>query len=94
MRRVPIDSTGSDVKEFLRSLPLQSGGVELELEGQVICNVLPPGGQLSESEKSALLERGRELVRRSRQRNAGVPERVIEEEVARAVDEVRRRGAK
>ncbi len=93
MHRMSIDGAASDVKEFIRSLPLQAGGVQLELGGQVICSVLPPGSQLSEAEKSVLLQRGRELVRRSRQRNSGVPERVIEEEVARAVEEVRRRGA-
>jgi len=93
MQRVTIDGAGSGVKEFIRSLPLQAGGVELELEGRIICNVVPPGSELSEAEKAILLQRGRELVRRSRQRNSGVPERVIEEEIARAVDEVRRRGA-
>ena len=93
MERVTIDSASPGVKEFIRSLPLQGGGVELELEGQVICNVIRPGGELSENEKAILFLRGRELVRRSRQRNLDVPQRVIEEEVGRAVDEVRRRGA-
>ena len=83
MQRMTIDDTVSDVKEFSRSLPLQAVGVELELDGRIICNVLPPGSQLSEAEKSVLLQRG-ELVRRSRQRNLAVPEGVIEEEVDRA----------
>ena len=93
MQRVTIDGAGSGVKEFIRSLPLQAGGVELELEGRVICNVVPPSSELSEAEKAILLQRGRQLVRRSRQRNSGVPERVIEEDVARAVDEVRQQRA-
>ena len=93
MQRVTIDDADLGVKEFIRSLPLQEGGVELELEGRVICSVVPPGSELSEAEKAALLQRGRELVRRSRRRNLGVPEQLIEEEVARAVDEVRGRGA-
>jgi len=89
MQRVVIDGAGTGVKEFIRSLPLQKGGVELELEGRIICNVVPPRGPFSEAEKAALFERGRHLVRMSRQRNQGVPERVIEEEVSRAVDEAR-----
>jgi hypothetical protein len=93
MLRVTIDDAGSGVKEFIRSLPLQTGGVELELEGRVICNVVPPGSALSESEKAVLVQRGRELVSWSRQRNLDVPERVIEDEVSRAVDEVRLRRA-
>ena len=92
MQRVTIDSASPGVKDFIRSLSLQGEGVELELEGRVICNVVPPGNELSEAEKAILFQRGRDLVRRSRQRNSGVPERVIEKEVARAVDEVRRRG--
>jgi hypothetical protein len=93
MKRVTLDCAGPEVKEFIQSLPLQSGGVELELEGRVICNVVPPGVELLEAEKAVLLQRGRELVRRSRQRNLNVPEQVIEEEVGRAVDEVRRQNA-
>jgi hypothetical protein len=94
MKRVILDGAGADVKEFIQSLPLQSGRVELELEGRVICNVVPPGFEFSDAERAVLLQRGRELVHRSRQRNLNVPEQVIEEEVANAVDEVRRRNAR
>jgi hypothetical protein len=94
MKRVTLDGAGPDVKEFIQSLPLQSGGVELELGGRVICNVVPPSVELSETEKAVLLQRGRELVGRSRQRNLNVPEQVVEEEVVRAVDEVRWRNAR
>jgi hypothetical protein len=45
------------------------------------------------ADQSALLARGRELVRRARERNEAVPAAVIEREVAQAVDEVRHRGA-
>ena len=67
MKRVTLDGAGPDVKEFIQSLPLKSGGVELELEGWIICNVVPPGVEFSEAEKAVLVQRGRELVRRSRQ---------------------------
>ena len=93
MKRVTLDGAGADVKKFIQSLPFQSGGVELELEGRIICNVVPPGVELSEAEKAVLLHAAR-LVCRSRQRNVNVPEQVIEEEVARAVDEVRWRNAR
>jgi hypothetical protein len=93
MQRVTIDGAGQGVREFIQSLPLKAGGVELELEGRVICSVVPPGKDFSETEKTALLQRGRELISRSRQRNSDVPERVIEEDVSRATGEVRRRGS-
>ena len=43
------------------------------------------------SEREALIERGRQLLRKSRDRNREVPARVIEREVQAAVDEVRSR---
>ena len=45
------------------------------------------------ADQAALLARGRELVRRARDRNQNVPADVIEREVTQAVEEVRRRGA-
>lgn len=42
--------------------------------------------------QAVLLARGRELVRRARERNRDVPDAVIECEIERAVDEVRGRG--
>ena len=55
---------------------------------------MSPGVEISVVEKVDLLQRGRELVRRTRERNSNVPEQVIEEEVNRAVDEVRGRNAR
>lgn len=90
MSRISIDDASADVKEFLCSLPLTAEGAELELNGRVICKVIP-ARQYSEEEKQALFARGRELVRRAQRRNRGVPARVLEREVREAVDEVRRR---
>jgi hypothetical protein len=53
----------------------------------VICKVVPPHEEI----ENALIERGRELVRRARERNRGVPAQVIEREVRDAVETVRRR---
>ena len=90
MNRVSLDTADAAVKAFIQALSLKAEGVELESEGRVICTVVPPD-VLSEPETAALLERARALVRRSRQRNQGVSDDVIEQEVGQAVDEVRRR---
>lgn len=88
MKHVKLDGEDERVKQFIRNLAIDSEGVELELEGRAICQVLPP---LETAEKAAILERGRELVRRARQRNQGVPSRVLDREVRDTVKEVRRR---
>lgn len=90
MSRIKVDEAPPPVKEFLRSLPLSAEGTELELDGRVICKVIP-ARQFSDAEKEALIARGRELVRRAQERNNGVPAKVIEREVRDAVDEVRRK---
>jgi hypothetical protein len=90
MKRVKVDSAAPAVKEFLRGLPLTANGVELELGGRVIGKLIPPSA-LSEHEKAALIARGRELVKRARARNKGVPARVLQRDVDSAVREVRRR---
>jgi hypothetical protein len=88
MIRINLDATVPAVKEFFRRLPLSPDGVELELEGQVVCTVSPP---FSKAEKNALIERGRELVRRARERNKNVPSAVLQREVEEAVAQVRLR---
>lgn len=90
MKRVKLDTAAPAVKEFVRGLRVGVDGVELELDGQVLYKLIPPS-QLSEAEKEALLEKGRELVRRARERNKGVPAKVLAREARQAVDEVRRR---
>jgi hypothetical protein len=90
MNRVSLDVADASVRAFIQALPIQAEGLELESQGRVLCTVLPPG-VLSEPDRAVVLERGRELVRRSRERNRGVPEQVLEQEVCQAVEEVRRR---
>lgn len=87
MKRISLDRSEPAVKEFIRKLALSSDGVELELEGKVVCTVTPP---FLTAERSALVARGRELVRRARERNRGVPSSVLQREVEEAVAEVRR----
>lgn len=90
MKRLNLDRATPSVKKFVRGLRPDSEGIMLELNGQVLCKVIP-ATQFSEAEKMALLERGRELIRQARERNRGVPTRVIEREVRDAVRMVRSR---
>jgi len=90
MKRIKLDRAGRAVQTFVRTLPVEHDGVELELNGQVICKVVP-ALQFSEAEKKALIEERWKLIRQARQRNRGVPGQVIEREVRDAVEQVRRK---
>jgi hypothetical protein len=92
MKRMRLDSAAPAVKRFVQALAIAPEGVELELAGQVIARLFPPGRPpLSDAEKAVVIARGRELVRRARERNKGVPAAVVAREVRRAVNAVRRR---
>ena len=88
MHRVKLDSAPPSVKKFVRGLLLESDGVELELDGQVVCKVIGPH-QLTEADREALLDKVTKQIRRAHQRNKDVPARVIEREVRDAVAQVR-----
>jgi hypothetical protein len=88
MTHISLDQESDLIKQFVRSLPLESEGVALELEGRVICKVVPP---IAETDGLAFIERARELVRRARDRNRDVGSREIEREIQAAIDEVRQR---
>jgi hypothetical protein len=102
MKRVKLDKADRSVQKFFCSLPEDVDGVELgdgaredfvgvwELNGRVLCKVIPPL-QFSDAEKAALVQGARELVRRARERNKGVPARVLEREVREAVKGIRSR---
>jgi len=90
VKRVSLDKAQKAVKQFIRDLPIDSEGVEIELDGKVVCEVLPPHA-VTPAERTALIARGRELVQRARVQNKGVPAAVLEREVGDAVDEARRR---
>lgn len=87
MIKVSLDHASAPVREFVQSLPIDQGSVELELNGAVVCTVVPP----TTKDRATLLERGRELVRRAQERNRGVSEEAIEREVEAAIEEVRAR---
>ena len=90
MKRVNLDTAAPSVRKFIQSLRVDSEGVDLTIEDYVVCRVVPPR-QLSEAAKTALLAEGKELIRRARERNKGVPARVIEREIREAVRTVRNR---
>jgi hypothetical protein len=93
MKRVNLDTAPDDVRAFVQNLPPESDGVELALHGQVIWKLIRPG-ELSDSEKQALLARGREIARQVRDRVKKIPQSVLKRKVQDAVDEVRRRQQK
>jgi hypothetical protein len=90
MTRLKLDSAAVAVKKFIRELPLGAEGLEIELNGQVVCKIIAPQ-QLSDRERQAILERGRAILKRSLARNKGIPARVVDREVSAGVAEVRRR---
>lgn len=92
MQRVNLDSASAAIKKFVASLPIESEGVELELDGRVVCKVVGPH-RLTESERDDVMRDGLRLMRKAQQRNKGVSARAVEREVREVVDEVRRRKA-
>ncbi len=90
MLRVKLDGASSAVKKFVSTLPVDPEGVELELNGVVVCEVIGPRPP-SDSERDAILQDGLNLISRAR-RNKAVSGKVIDREIRDAVNEVRRRG--
>ena len=90
MSRLTLDHADRAVKKFARSIRVGQDGIEVELEGQILFKIVPPQ-QLGRPEIDAFLRRGKELVRRARQRNAAIPAASINRLVSSAVREVRKR---
>ena len=88
MKRVNVDTESPAVKKFLRSLTIGANGVEISLDGNVVCKVIPPG-QLSEREKSVQLAKLRELLGAAREHSKRVPATVIERKIRNAMKTVR-----
>jgi hypothetical protein len=86
---VNLDAAAPAVKKLVSTLPMDPEGVELALADRVVCKVVPPR-QLAEADKAALLAEGKELLRRARARNKGVPARVLDREITEAVRSVRK----
>ena len=90
MKRLHLGKTPPAVRQFVRSLVERPEVVEFEENGRVLLRILV-APQLPPEKKTVLLQEGRELVRRARQRNRAVPARRLEKEVRQAVDAARRK---
>jgi hypothetical protein len=90
MKRLRLEKTPLAVQQFIRSLVDRPEVVEFEENGRVLLRILA-APQLSTKNKTALLQQGRELIRRARERNRDVPARALEKEVRQAVNTVRRK---
>ena len=88
MKRVNVDTESPAVKKFIRSLAIDTNGVEITLDGNVICKIIPPG-QLSDREKGAQLAKVRELLGEAREHSRRVPANVIESKIRNAMKTVR-----
>lgn len=90
MQRLKLDSQNAAIRQFVQKLRPKREGLELEFDGEVVCKVFPPDYQPPLDQANAR-ERLRELMRKSQDRNMGVPARVIDREIREAIDEVRGR---
>lgn len=90
MHQIDLEDVPPAVHEFFASLPIGEETIEFLSRGQIV-GTFPASGQLTEAERDALLSDGWELLRRTQQRNRGVPPDVIAREVNEAVEQVRSR---
>jgi hypothetical protein len=92
MPRVNLDKEPPDVQRFIESLAVQGEGIDLEINGRVVCRLIP-SAHLTDSEKERLVRDRWALMHRAQERNRNVPAEILEREVLDAVDEVRRQNA-
>jgi hypothetical protein len=90
VQRLKLDSQQPAIRQFVRKLRPKREGLELEFEGEVVCRVFPPDFEPPLDQAQAR-EQIRALMRKSQERNKGVPARVLEREIREAIDEVRGR---
>jgi len=88
MKRVTLDTAQAAVKEFIRDLPIDGDGVEIELDGKVVCEILPPHS-LSAAERALLIARGRQLLEKAQSHPKTVPAHDVERFVQDAVAQFR-----
>jgi hypothetical protein len=90
MTRVNLNNAAPAVTEFLSALAAAGEGVELELNGRVLCKILPPS-DVSMHEMKALVDERWQLIHEAQRRTKGVSPQVLEREISDAVDKVRSR---
>ncbi len=86
-KRLQIDNTPAQVKEFVKQLEVDKGEYVLEEAGKPLVGVVPPWqvGKLAQRREEIL-----SLLEKSWKRNRAVGEEEIEHAVTEAVEEVRR----
>lgn len=92
MPRISLDKEPPDVQRFIQNLAAEGEGVDLEINGQVVCRLIP-SAHLTDAEKERLVRDRWALMHRAQERNRNVATDVLEREVLEAVDEVRRQNA-
>ncbi|MCI0380723.1 MAG: hypothetical protein L0215_24330 [Gemmataceae bacterium] len=88
MKCVSIDAAPAAVKKFIRSLALDASGVEVTLDGVVVCKIIPPS-QLSDVEKAAQLAQVRRLLSEARDHSKGTAAPIVERKIRTALKTVR-----
>ena len=87
-KRLPIDNTPPQVREFLKQLDVEKGEYVLEIEGKPVAGVVSPRQveQIAQRREEILT-----LLRRSWERNRAVPEEEVNQAVTEAIQEVRQK---
>ena len=89
MTRISVDTAAPAVKKFIRSLAIDANGVEVILDGNVVCKIIPPS-QLTDVEKEARLSDVRRLLADARNHSKQVPAAEIEQHIRNAMKTVRK----
>ncbi len=89
MTRVDVDKAAPAVKKFIRSLAIDANGVEITLDGNVVCKIIPPS-QLSDAEKAAQLAEVRLLLGEARDNSKRLPAAIIERNIRNAMKTIRK----
>ena len=86
-KRLKIDNTPAQVKDFLQQLDVEKGEYVLEVAGKPLLGVVPPWQveNLSQRREEILA-----LLEQSWERNRAVGEAEVEHAVKEAIEEVRR----
>jgi sulfur carrier protein ThiS len=85
-KRLQIDDTPSQVKEFLKQLDVENEEYVLEIAGKPVAGIVPPWQveQISQRREEIL-----SLLRQSWERNRAVQEAEVKQTVTEAIREVR-----
>lgn len=85
-KRLQIDDTPSQVKEFLKQLDVEKEEYVLEIAGKPVAGIVPPWQveQISQRREEIL-----SLLRQSWERNRAVQEAEVKQTVTEAIREVR-----